>query len=310
MKQNNTNERLIYGSVSVGSGYSLMILLYVVFSLLGSTILNAVGVKEGVLFVAICALFSIFAMAIIVANYAYRRKENILTTCTLKKFNPIYLVVSLLLSVGMFLGLGFLNDLISRGVIAIGGNVTSIQMPMDSVWHLVIYVVVLAVLPAVVEEVFFRGFMLNGLGGMKTLGKVLTISFCFALFHGQITQFFYQFIFGVLLCLLTLYSGSTIPAIITHFINNFCIILFTYLGVNIDFYCWWLILIGAISLALLIGGLYLLNKRGKNKSNQDVCTSVEVDKSVAKKAHIDFWLPYGLFGGVICFALVLANMFM
>jgi sodium transport system permease protein len=79
------------------------------------------------------------------------------------------------------------------------------------------YLLALAVLPAVCEEVAFRGLILNGLRRrFRPWTAVLLSSFLFAAFHTNVFAAAPLFVLGVVLGLLALYSGSVWPGVLLH----------------------------------------------------------------------------------------------
>jgi putative intracellular protease/amidase/membrane protease YdiL (CAAX protease family) len=82
-------------------------------------------------------------------------------------------------------------------------------------------IVLLAVLPAICEEVMFRGFVLSGLrrGGGKA-GPVLVTALMFAMFHLDPGRLVPTFLLGAVLGWLVVRSGSLFPAILMHFLYN------------------------------------------------------------------------------------------
>ena len=81
--------------------------------------------------------------------------------------------------------------------------------------------VAFALVPAVCEELAFRGFVLRGLHqGFRPRNAVLLSSFFFALFHMNVFLFVPTFILGVILGLLTVRSKSLLPAISFHLLHN------------------------------------------------------------------------------------------
>lgn len=86
----------------------------------------------------------------------------------------------------------------------------------------------LAVLPAVCEEFFFRGFLLTSLSGQgaKPAQSVLITSALFAALHVIVDQalmlerFVPSFLLGVVLALIRLRTGSLIPGIVLHLAHN------------------------------------------------------------------------------------------
>ncbi|WP_339733074.1 ABC transporter permease subunit/CPBP intramembrane protease [uncultured Gimesia sp.] len=85
----------------------------------------------------------------------------------------------------------------------------------------------LAVLPAVCEELFFRGYLLSAfLNRFSSTGAILASSFLFALFHVIvrdslfIERFFPSFFMGLCLGYVNVISRSVIPGILLHMIHN------------------------------------------------------------------------------------------
>jgi sodium transport system permease protein len=83
------------------------------------------------------------------------------------------------------------------------------------------YFLVLAVLPALCEELAFRGFILAGLRrGFRPHTAVLLSGFLFALYQMNVFQFLPHFVFGCVLALLVVRTGSVLPAMLFHLVYN------------------------------------------------------------------------------------------
>jgi sodium transport system permease protein len=81
--------------------------------------------------------------------------------------------------------------------------------------------VALAVVPAICEELFFRGFLLNGLRSTLRTVPAIIISACvFGAFHFLIFRFFVTAGLGLLLGWLCWRSRSIFPAMIAHALHN------------------------------------------------------------------------------------------
>lgn len=93
---------------------------------------------------------------------------------------------------------------------------------------LIIRITALAIVPAVCEELFFRGFLINTLMKHKDrwLRPMLVSTFVFAAFHVIVDQsltlerFPATFLLGLALCGIRLSSGSIIPGIVMHAVSN------------------------------------------------------------------------------------------
>ena len=85
-------------------------------------------------------------------------------------------------------------------------------------WSLLL---VMAVAPAVCEELVFRGFILSGLRhmGHKWLA-ILVASAFFGITHGILQQSINAFVVGVLIGYLAVQTGSIIPCILFHLTHN------------------------------------------------------------------------------------------
>lgn len=82
-------------------------------------------------------------------------------------------------------------------------------------------VAVIALVPAVCEELAFRGFILSGFvrSGAKWRAIVYTAVF-FGLAHGVLQQSLIACLVGVVIGFITVQSGSLTPAIVYHLLNN------------------------------------------------------------------------------------------
>lgn len=90
-------------------------------------------------------------------------------------------------------------------------------------------------LSSIYEEVIFRGFILYGLlMFLSPLSSIIISSVLFGLWHFKnykwqtgketLSQVLYTgIVFGPLVCLLTLYTGTIWPGVIVHYIHNFLV---------------------------------------------------------------------------------------
>lgn len=80
--------------------------------------------------------------------------------------------------------------------------------------------IIVALLPAVVEEFIFRGLIFNGYKRRNPFKAVILSAVLFGLVHMNINQFSYAFVIGVIFALLAYATGSLIPSITAHFLIN------------------------------------------------------------------------------------------
>lgn len=90
----------------------------------------------------------------------------------------------------------------------------------DSIIACVALVVSTAVIPGIIEEFALRCCTL---GVLKKYGKgfaVFAVSIVFGLIHGNIIQFIFAFLVGLILGYITIRTNNVIPAMIVHGLNN------------------------------------------------------------------------------------------
>ncbi|MCS7085602.1 MAG: CPBP family intramembrane metalloprotease [Bacteroidia bacterium] len=81
---------------------------------------------------------------------------------------------------------------------------------------------VIAVMPAIMEEVFFRGYMLKTLTSLVGIHAAVWVgALLFAALHFQAFGFVGRTLLGALFGYLTVFSGGNLwPAVAAHFVNN------------------------------------------------------------------------------------------
>ena len=86
----------------------------------------------------------------------------------------------------------------------------------------------IGIIGPILEELVYRKYLLNPLRRFGDKWAILVTSLLFGILHGNLTQFLYAAVAGVLLGILTVRAGSVIPAIIVHALNNLYNVLLMY----------------------------------------------------------------------------------
>lgn len=99
---------------------------------------------------------------------------------------------------------------------------TKAFMKVNSVWGFLFNVFMIAVLPAVGEELIFRGILQRLFTNMtgKAVWGIIISAALFSAMHLQFQGFIPRFALGVLFGYMLIWSGSLWLPIIAHFINN------------------------------------------------------------------------------------------
>ncbi len=109
-------------------------------------------------------------------------------------------------------------------------------LKMKSPLDLIKMLFFLAILPAIAEEVFFRGVLqrLIILLTKRPWTGIIITGIIFSALHGQYLGFFPRLVLGVVLGALYWYSGSLWPGIIAHLINNAAQVILVYYNPQIE----------------------------------------------------------------------------
>lgn len=148
--------------------------------------------------------------------YKYFKKVSFKELLYLDKisFKNVALVILISLSMQPMLSLiGAVTDIFSKNEIQ--DTITSfMQMPY---WKVLLAV---AIIPAITEEMVFRGAILKGYENATPIIALLIPSFYFGIMHFTITQLFYAMAGGIVFSYLVRSTRSIWSSIIAHFVLN------------------------------------------------------------------------------------------
>lgn len=101
-------------------------------------------------------------------------------------------------------------------------NMTQAFVRGTTIADLLVNLFVVALIPAIAEELLFRGALQRFIKFCfgNTHAAVLSAALIFSAIHGQIYGFLPRMVLGMLLGYLFAYSGSLWPAVLVHFLNN------------------------------------------------------------------------------------------
>lgn len=132
------------------------------------------------------------------------------------------------------------------------------MLVMPAAKDLFMNIIVFGVIPAMMEEIFFRGALQRifiRLFKSPVIG-ILVTAFVFSAAHMEFTGFLVRFLLGALLGALYWYSGSLWPGILMHFLNNALQILVLYFYpqtiVEETHFNVWLVLVSCLSIVLIL----------------------------------------------------------
>ncbi len=152
--------------------------------------------------------------------YALYIKSDLKELYKLRRFSVKYLLIGIpLMAAGLFLTSTLQNLLLQ----AIPGLEVLLEALEDALLldNMFIYVIVVAVLPAICEELLFRGFLLTAFRVEQyPVAAILVTSLMFGVFHMNVFQLITGMVLGSVLGFVTYKTKSIYPAMILHFMNN------------------------------------------------------------------------------------------
>lgn len=274
MEKNQNFKRNFYTNDDSGKVFLIALLAPVVLSFIFSFICGYISAAQGIenideqlwciipsLLISQIAFISIFLIYNKTCKISFgAAKLNF-------KLDWRYALLSAGIAVVAIFGIISFIGLVDVGLEKIGYNLQEgFGLPNNSIGWLFVNILLLAIIPAICEELLFRGVILQGLRrNFKEPLAIFLSALMFALMHGSLQQFIYPLILGIIFGLIFVRGNSVIYSIIAHFVNNFIVVLLDYLQKTTGFdiylpYSWWWILISVLLLFVTGVILYLVDR--------------------------------------------------
>lgn len=290
------NENFIIIGLDGGTYFSVAMLVNLLITLVVTLILQLGGASNNPAFLSSYGytyLNFLISPAAIMVTLIYACRKNKLDIKRAVGFNSAdvrFFGIALLLFLGCMLGLSGLNTLFVEWLNKlVGYNPQTLNIPDSGVGNFLLCTLIICILPAFFEEMLFRGIVLNGAKRLGDVFAALTTGALFCLYHHSPQQTIYQFILGALFGSLAVKSGSIIPSMLFHFLNNFYIIVGYFIwGDEITLPTAVTVVMIVVGLCLLALGLILLIKSKKPKIEEDIKNDFLkiVDKKEERKAFL------------------------
>lgn len=258
-------------------------------------------------------------MALLIYEVCHQRQIRVTEYCQIRKIPFHQWGMLLLLTAAMFIVAAYVNAISMLFV----HNMTTAALSKARV-TLVESLLVYALIPAIIEELLFRGCIFRGIGKKKK--AILISSLLFALLHMNFNQMSYALLMGVFLALLVAITDNLSVSIVVHvFFNSINILLAAFAqhpivqrlttlqvaGYNLlspnlvgedHRVLWQNLRIGTVIvlgiLCFVSALLYLWYKKDKNRNGQ------EKEENIESK-----WKPDGMFwaGCVVCLLIAVSS---
>lgn len=208
-------------SFTIGMGMIILILLEVIMSFIFQLILPSYlngKINPSTIVVLQNALISIVCMGLaagFINIYKESSKEEKNKLSIGKKFEIAFIGIGLIAIIQIFLS--FIYE-------KVGLNYNILEkfefLPGEGILDKIIYVIGLALVPAIFEELLFRKAILNYSKRFGNLFAVIFSSLLFGLIHMNLNQGIFAFILGLVFAVIAIKTSSIKLTILLHFLNN------------------------------------------------------------------------------------------
>ena len=217
-----------------------------------------------------------------------------------------------LLSIGIFLGMGtvgtYISDFITRIIIALGVPIPDISEYLTSPktpFEFCLYIIAIAVMPAICEEIIFRGIICGIFRNYNKTAAIIFSSIAFSFVHSTVQQIPFSFMMGLFLAYLYVKFDSLIPCILLHFINNFISCIFMLLYENISTEAYTAIVnvydISTILIGIICTVFFII--KAKNDKYKECINVLPINVKEFSKTVV-FSIPFILFTAIFLFQTV------
>lgn len=213
---------------------------------------------------------SYLLLYICVYTFALLVPSVVVSLCFKKRFFPLspakpvsmgFAFFGVLAAIGLCMFTNIINSYILTILSEMGFQIPEAPQMMDKTpLSLALNLFTMAVLPALLEELVYRGYILRTLRSYGNMFAVVISSLLFSLMHGNLRQIPFAFIVGMVLGLLYVMTDNIWLSVTVHFANNAISVWMEYLGFSLSedavgyFYAliiYGLVFVGAIALLIL-----------------------------------------------------------
>ncbi|MGE6379756.1 CPBP family intramembrane glutamic endopeptidase [Peribacillus muralis] len=169
------------------------------------------------------SFFFISKLIIIYLLFVYLKKKNItLSSIRLKKVHIKYILLGILMGIiAHMLTMFFVR---TQYYLLTGEWLTAekiVDTLMESNENISFFsIIMIGFSVAISEEMLFRGILLKQYQKMNIKPAIILSALIFSLYHMTVGNLVFTFVIGISLSLVTIYTGSIVPAIFYHFLVN------------------------------------------------------------------------------------------
>lgn len=159
-------------------------------------------------------------------------------------------------------------------------KINTITYDITAVWHgipvnLFVTMISMVIVPAIVEELLFRGVIFKGLQNYGKAFSIIMSAVMFSVFHMAISQTVYPLIMGLLLGVIMYKEDNILYTITVHMTNNFLSVIFAYFGISLSYNHWTFIVLAILLACAFVVTLLIIAFKNNKQSKYVTFTKNE-----------------------------------
>ncbi|MGH4050072.1 MAG: lysostaphin resistance A-like protein [Clostridium sp.] len=197
----------------------LALILFVLVPIIVNTLFNLGGSLGGDISLLLSGVTTVITFGGITLLYCRITKRGFSEVMVIKKISIKQLITIMFVAFGTYIfavGVNSVSMKLFPIAIEDGMKISNLLNNSSTLLGLIVVVLV----PAFFEEIFFRGVLLDAYEGLNRKIKYFIITLIFATFHGNIMQIVYVMFLGFIILKVREYSGSLVGSMTFHAANN------------------------------------------------------------------------------------------
>lgn len=200
-----------------------VVLIYLIFQFLFKLLFGDAWIDNNLYM--LLAFFQLIVILLPALVFIYLNGTSPAAVLKLKPITILEVLLVIMMTVASSLIASVLNTSVIYLLEKIG-TVTAVNVPAPAnVQELWMQIFVIVLLPAVCEELFFRGVVFGMFEPLGIRAAIIISAFYFALFHFDIRNLLGPFFLGLLFAWFCHRTGSIFAGVLAHFTNNLLAVL-------------------------------------------------------------------------------------
>ena len=165
----------------------------------------------------------------------YIFKNDLVATVRLNKdIDALQVLLIAVMCISAFIPAQYLNSIAVMFMTSFAGPPQEISgvAGAQNLAQLLSEIVIIGFLPAICEEIFYRGYVLRGLERKGRIYALIISSLLFAVMHANFQQMVYAFLLGILLGVVVLQTDSLLSSIVMHATFNILSVILSFEPIN------------------------------------------------------------------------------